>query len=67
MLSPQAKSLSHGKQIGQKSLTSLGADVPSVIVPDENNVLINARHADATTLTITKISKWTHDGRLGKR
>jgi len=41
--------------------------VPSVIVPDENNVLINARHADATTLTITKISKWTHDGRLGKR
>ena len=50
-----------------KSLVSLCAVVPSVIVPDENNVLINPRHADATKLTITKVSKWTYDARLSKR
>jgi RES domain-containing protein len=50
-----------------KSLVSLCAVVPSVIVPDENNVLINSRHADATKLTITKVGKWTYDARLSKR
>lgn len=50
-----------------KSLVSLCAVVPSVIVPDENNILINPRHADATKLTITKIGKWTYDARLTKR
>jgi RES domain-containing protein len=50
-----------------KSLASLCAVVPSVIVPDENNVLINPRHADATKLTITKVGKWTYDARLSRR
>jgi RES domain-containing protein len=50
-----------------KSLASLCAVVPSVIVPDENNVLINPRHADANKLTITKVSKWTYDARLSRR
>jgi RES domain-containing protein len=50
-----------------KSLASLCAVVPSVIVPDENNVLINPRHADAIKLTIVKVGKWTYDARLTKR
>jgi RES domain-containing protein len=50
-----------------KSLASLCAVVPSVIVPDENKVLINPRHADATKLTITKVGKWTYDARLSRR
>ncbi len=50
-----------------KSQASLCAVVPSVIVPDEDNVLINPRHADATGLTIVKVGKWTYDTRLGGR
>ena len=42
-----------------KSLVSLCAIAPPVIVSDENNVLINPRRTDATKLTITKVGKWT--------
>jgi RES domain-containing protein len=38
--------------------------VPSVIVPEETNVLINPAHADAAKIQATKIRKWTYDGRL---
>jgi RES domain-containing protein len=44
--------------------TSLLADVPSAIVPEESNVLINPRHPDAATLGAIKVRKWTYDGRL---
>ena len=40
--------------------------VPSVIVPEEMNVLINPAHADAAKITATKIRKWTYDPRLRK-
>lgn len=38
--------------------------VPSVIVPEEFNVLINPAHADAARLTARKVRKWTYDSRL---
>ena len=44
--------------------TSLLARVPSVIVPEELNVLINPRHPDAGTLKATKVRKWLYDARL---
>lgn len=39
--------------------------VPSVIVPQESNVMINPLHPDAGTLSFTKTApKWTYDPRL---
>lgn len=40
------------------------AEVPSVIVPEESNVLINPNHPDAASLSSRKIRKWTYDPRL---
>ena len=39
--------------------------VPSVIVPEEFNVLINPRHADSGRITAAKVRKWTYDSRIG--
>jgi RES domain-containing protein len=44
--------------------TSLLTQVPSVVVPEEFNVLVNARHSDATALGAIKVRKWTYDARL---
>ncbi len=41
--------------------------VPSVIVPEEFNVLVNPRHPDAGKLTATKLRPWLFDQRLGAR
>lgn len=40
--------------------------VPSAIVPEEMNVLINPAHADAAKIRATKIRRWTYDARLKK-
>ena len=47
------------------SKASLVAVVPSIIVPEEQNVLLNPRHADANELRFAKQRKWTYDLRLG--
>jgi RES domain-containing protein len=47
-----------------KSGVSAVMIVPSVIVPDEMNFLVNPRHADARTVTARKLRKWTYDIRL---
>lgn len=39
-------------------------EVPSVIVPDESNILINPNHPKAAKIRATKVRKWTYDGRL---
>ena len=52
---------------GQKWLAggaSALLQVPSVIVPEEFNLVINPRHADAARSKATKVRKWTYDGRL---
>jgi RES domain-containing protein len=38
--------------------------VPSVIVPEEENVLINPAHDDAKQIVATKLRRWTYDGRV---
>lgn len=37
--------------------------VPSVIVPEESNVLINPAHPDAARITATALRKWIYDPR----
>ena len=41
--------------------TSALALVPSVVIPEEFNVLVNSMHAHAAMLKATKIRKWTYD------
>lgn len=38
--------------------------VPSVIVPDEYNVLLNPRHADAAAITASTVRRWSYDPRF---
>ena len=40
--------------------------IPSVIVPDEYNVLINPHHPDSRAISAVKIRKWLYDPRLTK-
>lgn len=37
--------------------------VPSVIVPEESNVLINSLHPDAARIVATPLRKWLYDTR----
>ncbi len=39
--------------------------VPSVIIPEERNILINPLHADAKSITASKVRKWLYDPRMG--
>lgn len=47
-----------------KSLRSLVAEVPSIVIPEESNVLLNPAHADAGRLTAKKRRRWSFDTRL---
>lgn len=38
--------------------------VPSVIVPEEQNVLINPAHPDTARITARKVRRWLYDPRL---
>ncbi len=43
--------------------TSLLAQVLSVIVPEEHNLLINPLHPDAAQLRVTRLRRWLYDPR----
>ncbi|MBO9380618.1 RES domain-containing protein [Sphingomonas histidinilytica] len=47
-----------------RSNRSLLLIVPSVIVPEETNVLINPHHPEASRISATKVRRWLYDGRL---
>jgi RES domain-containing protein len=47
-----------------RSVHSLLLFVPSVIVPEEQNVLVNPLHPDIAGVGATKIRRWTYDSRL---
>ena len=47
-----------------KSNVSLCACVPSVVVPEEWNVLINPKHPDAVSMQVVKVRNWSYDHRL---
>ncbi|GJH26982.1 RES family NAD+ phosphorylase [Caballeronia novacaledonica] len=38
--------------------------VPSAIIPEEVNVLINPSHPDTSRIVATKVRRWTYDPRL---
>jgi RES domain-containing protein len=40
--------------------------VPSAIIPEEFNVLINPQHPDSTKIAAAKVRKWLYDPRLTK-
>jgi RES domain-containing protein len=39
---------------------------PSVVVPEEANILINPLHPDSASISATKVRKWTYDLRLSR-
>jgi len=43
---------------------SLLAQVPSVVVPEEPNIIINPKHPGASTLVAKKLRRWTYDTRM---
>lgn len=43
---------------------SLLLSIPSVIVPEEANVLINTRHPDSAKIKATKVRRWLYDPRM---
>jgi RES domain-containing protein len=47
-----------------RSGASLLAEVPSVIVPEESNILINPAYTGAGRLKVSKLRKWSYDLRL---
>ena len=42
------------------------AEVPSAIVPEERNILVNPLHRDARRLRAHKLRRWTYDLRLAR-
>lgn len=48
-------------------MRSAVALVPSALVPEEFNVLLNPRHPDSEQITASKIRKWLYDSRLRLR
>lgn len=46
------------------SLRSALLEVPSVIVPEEGNILVNPLHPDAKGITAAITRKWIYDARL---
>jgi len=40
--------------------------IPSVIIPEESNILINPIHADAATIRSAKQRKWLYDPRFAR-
>jgi RES domain-containing protein len=47
-----------------QSLEALVAEVPSIVVPEESNVLLNPRHPDVGQLVARKVRRWAYDARL---
>ena len=47
-----------------KTRETLIAQVPSMVVPEEFNILVNPRHVDARQCIATKLRRWTYDLRL---
>ncbi|WP_316153824.1 RES family NAD+ phosphorylase [Cupriavidus sp. BIC8F] len=38
--------------------------VPSIVIPEEHNVLVNPAHRDAARLAYVKVRRWQYDARL---
>jgi RES domain-containing protein len=47
-----------------ENLVSVVLCVPSIIVPEEQNILINPAHPDARAIKASKLRRWQYDSRL---
>lgn len=56
-------SIEAGKRFVAEGASAL-MRVPSVIVPEEDNVLINPLHPTSRTIRAVKVRKWLYDGRM---
>ena len=43
------------------------AQVPSVVVPEEANLLVNPLHPDAALIQVSKVRRWLYDPRTARR
>ena len=64
---PGKVSLDFGDAWLKDSASSVVLEVPSVVVPEESNLLLNARHPEMRRVKATKLRLWQYDGRLGRR
>lgn len=60
---PSIISLDYGERWVQRKASAL-LFVPSVVVPEEFNVVVNPTHPDAKKLAYVQVRKWTYDLRL---
>lgn len=60
---PGLVSLDWGTQWA-RSDAALVAEVPSIVVPEEANLLLNSHHPDAAQLLVRKVREWLYDPRL---
>ncbi len=61
---PVRSASAHAGNLWLDGLASSLLMAPSVIVPEEFNVLLNPRHADALKLRALAVRPWTYDARL---
>ena len=57
-------SLDFGDAWLKDAAAPLVLEVPSVIVPEESNLLLNARHPQMSRVKASKLRLWQYDGRL---
>jgi RES domain-containing protein len=60
---PGMVSLAWGTAWAAKGV-SLLAEVPSAIVPEESNVLLNPAHPEMAAVLVRKVRRWLYDPRL---
>lgn len=65
-LPPGRVSIAWGTDWANRGASCL-AEVPSVIVPEESNVLVNPRHPGAAAITVRKLRRWLYDPRAVRR
>ena len=63
---PGFSSVDHGNR-WLADATSALLCVPSVIVPEECNILVNPLHSDTASINVAKRRHWHYDGRLINR
>jgi RES domain-containing protein len=63
---PGKVSLDFGDAWLKGSTSPLVLEVPSAVVAEESNVLLNSRHPAMARVKATKLRLWQYDGRLAK-
>ena len=63
---PGKVSLDFGDAWLKDAAGPLVLEVPSVVVPEESNLLLNPRHPDMKRVKATKLRLWQYDGRLSR-